>query len=148
MIHRLTRSSRCLRMAPLIIATTLASTGTASAFRSIRFTVNSVSLVTDDGAEMRYTPRSFADKEVTGFSGFSVSQDHRYVGWQTEEAVIPNATPIALGLVIVGPHSKLEIGSGQQIHGWHFLLQRRVRVCAGPTHGGGSDTCVTYALPE
>ena len=73
---------------------------------------------------------------------------HRYVGWETEQAAIPNAAPVAVGLVIISPHSRLEIGSGQQICAWHFLSERRVQICTGPTHGDASDACMAYTLPE
>ena len=105
-------------------------------------------MVTDDGGEIGYTPRSFGDEGVTGFSGFAISTDHRYVGWETEQAAIPNAAPVAVGLTILGPHSRLDIGSGQEIHAWSFLPRRRVRVCTGPTHGDGPDICTDYTLPE
>ena len=150
MILRLARSCRSLSSALVVVSATLLSIGPASAFRSARFTPEAVVVVTDDGGEIGYTPRSFGDEGVTGFSGFAISTDHRYVGWETEQAAIPNAAPVALGLglVIIGPQSRLEIGSGQQIHAWHFLPDRRVQICTGPTHGDASDACIAYTLPE
>ena len=148
MIFRLARSSRRLGSMLAVVVTTLLPIEPASAFRSARFTPQAVVVVTDDGGEINFTPRSFGDEGVTGFSGFAISTDHRYVGWETEQAAIPNAAPVAVGLVIISPHSRLEIGSGQQICAWHFLSERRVQICTGPTHGDASDACMAYTLPE
>ena len=112
------------------------------------FTPATVTVTDEDGGKIVLTTQSFPDRTVTGFSGMAEDADHRHVGWQVEEVAIPGAAPIASSLLVLGPHTRLDISTGEQIHAWHFLPGRRVSVCSGPAHGPQPDRCMVYALPD